>query len=1153
MRVDKSAYRSLVDMLSARRPGTDEVEAVFVASNGDDAIRRDSAKRLLGYLVDPGNGYATVPGSPFDTLDVSVNGMRFTYDGAALVALRAAASGGSSGPVIAPGRDGQTVTVMRKERVRPSVGLPDYRLRVNMKSEHVLEGAAAAIALSDPLLSGPTRGEARVYRRKLRYSFLPTGEGEGGVRVDVTAVRQLQLAPRGEASPTVQTVSTQRETYEVEVELVEAAVDGARQAQLMLSHFGVLLKVVDDTDELMSVSERATVIREYDRLVGGGGGGGGQQQRSRFVGPKPVSLELAHLACAAPGVVPCATRDYTVTDKADGERRLLFVASDRRVYTINERLAVRATGMRAKRLSDCLLDGEHLPDRFLAFDALFVAGQDVRALPLMAPPEASAPSSRKTKPKKEDPENDGRRPAPFRDRLDAARRVAADVVADASADALADASADAEADEGGYEVSVKEFRRVTDARTLAEACRHVLLKRDTGRLQYHIDGLILTPALMPLPQNGNRWDDALKWKPPDQNTIDFKVRMHGADTGLAVSGDVVFQVADLLVGQDPWLAEQVTALDYLTGQAAERLRRLRRPPGAPPAYECVPFRPADVGDQADPHVCYLPKGDGGLLRCKNGEEIVDGLIVEFAYDTMASGDGVPTPRQARWVPQRVRWDKTMPNNAATAEGVWGTILSPVTEAMVTSVDALEAALKSFGQSAQSSYYVSKLRSDQGDTGGLRRFHNNWVKREALLMRFTAPGLGRSIFDFGCGRAGDLPKWIDMGATRVLGIDKYASNLYNPDGDLSAAYVRLLRAKGHVVPASTSAGRRKQQPVAGNRPGRAAEALRAVFLPMDASRPIYTQDYIEGLDERSGDRAVAKALWGLTPIAGVKPAQLHEYHNFAANPFDLATCMFVVHYVFESRESLATFARNVASVLRPGGHFVGCCLDGRLVHEMLEREAPSPGDAVRAGPADAPSWRITRRYGSLGHRPAAEPQRTGEASGGASGGRESAIAWSDGGGRAAAATATTTTTYAMAAKPKAVAKPKNLVPTAKAPKKIKASKADSTAAEDAGPYGRRIDVFMESIGQEVPEFLFDYSELLSALADVGLRPVDGAEAAALGLVGSVSTGTFEALFEDMQRRNPRPPHPPSVTAALAMTDDEKRYSFLNRWFVFKKAA
>jgi hypothetical protein len=143
---------------------------------------------------------------------------------------------------------------------------------------------------------------------------------------------------------------------------------------------------------------------------------------------------------------------------------------------------------------------------------------------------------------------------------------------------------------------------------------------------------------------------------------------------------------------------------------------------------------------------------------------------------------------------------------------------------------------------------------------------------------------------------------------------------------------------------------------------------------------------------------------------------------------------------------------------------------------------------------------------------------------------------------------------MAAKSKAVAKPKNVVPTAKAPKKIKASKADSTTAdEDAGPYGRRIDVFMESIGQEVPEFLFDYSVLLSALADVGLRPVDSAEAAALGLVGSVSTGTFEALFDDMQRRNPRPPHPPSVAAALAMTDDEKRYSFLNRWFVFKKAA
>ena len=154
----------------------------------------------------------------------------------------------------------------------------------------------------------------------------------------------------------------------------------------MLSHFSVILKVLDDTDEVMSVSECKAVLAEYGDLV---------QQHNRFVGPKPVTLERKHLfgaQCAAdvggalPPGIPYATHDYTVTDKADGERRMMFVSTARRVYTINDRLVVRDTGLSTKRLARCLLDGEFLPDgRYLVFDAYHVSGQDVRDLPLMLP------------------------------------------------------------------------------------------------------------------------------------------------------------------------------------------------------------------------------------------------------------------------------------------------------------------------------------------------------------------------------------------------------------------------------------------------------------------------------------------------------------------------------------------------------------------------------------------------------------------------------------------------------------------------------------------------------------------------------------------------------------------------------------------------
>jgi len=1096
MRLDRSTYRSIVDMLSARRPGLDEVEAVYApfqpgshpladqdggggrggrggyrndhkrdfrapaADPSTAPVTREGVLRLLEYLGAPGSGYVAL-GAPTDTVDVSLSasGVRFTMpQGPPTTTAVPSAS--------APGH-----SAMRKERVRPAVGVPEYRLRFNLKRETPLIGADLAAALSDPLASGPTRGPdtARTYRLKRRYSFVPEEDDATlppTTRFDVTTVRQTTQSGRGEMPPTFAALSRASETYEVEVECVsterpspESSEDLARE---MLARFSEALNVLDDTDVLMSVGERAAVISGYEALVGS----------RRFVGPKPVTLELRHLACSplANANVPCVTRDYTVTDKADGERRFLFVAKDRHVYTIDDRLFVRATGLVSRRLADCLLDGEHVsgsPGRFLAFDAFFIGGEDVRSLPLLQPLDAATTTKRRSSAKKDKKE----------DRLSAATAVVAVLVRAATAEIDADMTTD---------VSVKRFERVSDADSLAEACKRLFKAKKGG---YEVDGIIFTPALLPAPVGSGTWSAALKWKPPEQNTIDFQVRLRG-ESHLAAprSSSETYSVAELLVGHDPWLASPLTALDVLSGRAKERLVQLQR---RGRAYDAVPFAPP-TGEN-DLHVCYLRRNAGGRCMCENGvDEIVDGAIVEFAYDAKRS------PAPARWVPLHVRWDKMgtgsiRANNAVTANVIWDTIVRPVTREALTdsavAAAAIAAAADDAAKVGQQDYYVSQLGAEDGESssGGLRRFHNFWVKRTSLLMRFPASaGLGRSVFDFGCGRGGDLPKWIEMGATRVVGIDRYASNLYDPSWPVAAAYVRLLQAKGH-------AGRTGAPvPPSKGQVGAAARAIRVAFLPMDASKPVASLAYADGLDEASGDRAVARALFGHDPVAAVQPSALREYHRFASNPVDLATCMFAIHYFFEKPEALTQFAANVSSALRPGGHFVGCCLDGALVDELLRREAPGLGDSVRssqgAEEGERPAWRITRRY---------------EGS-------------------------------AAARKPP--------------PKKAVATKRGGGESN----FGRRIDVYMESIGQELPEFLVDYADLVSAMAAAGLRPVDAAEATALGLSGGAATGTFDALFEDMKREYAGTRSlPPPVAAAMGMSDDEKRVSFMNRWFVFKK--
>lgn len=1004
--------QSIATALESHVPGRDEVEGVCTSE-----ISRDTVQRVLSYLIEPANGFKAVPGFPQQTVDVSIqesiHGPAIRYTLKAPFVGHAIPKKGNKG----------LIDVIRKERIGKAIEIPEFCIRFNVKRETPLDKESDS-TFSHPLVAGPTRGPGtpRTYRHKKRWSFIP--EDSDDFRIDVTAVRQTVQSGRAENPLTYNEIMMCKEKYEVEVEYTgKDALKGKvalEVAKSLIGHFSVILMVIDDTEHLLSVSEQKNVIDQYNKLLD-------KNLANKFIGPKPITLELEHLSCENNGT-PCVSQDYTVTDKADGERRLLFVAEDKRVYTINNMMFVRDTGRVMRTMGRCILDGEHLPDRFLVFDAMFYNGKDVRNQPLHI---FSNEDGSKTTRKRTHGGND----LPS-DRLKAARAVVSDLVPPAKDD---------------YLISVKEFKESRSSRSLAEACRNILHKNTSNRLPYNIDGLIFTPASLPMPKGG-RWPETLKWKPPHENSIDFKVRLH---PDLVVVNNVPHRVADLLVGQDPWLSVKLTTLEMISGSAINRLKR-----GG--SYTEVPFHPP--GDESDPpvHVCYIPMNNG-RMQCKNKDEIVDGSVVEFSYDNNANGG-------LKWVPMNVRWDKTVANNSDAADNVWRTILNPVTQEMLTNPEVASAAIKRMKLShnhSPTSYYVSQLKSDDGDSGGLRDFHNYWVKNKSLLMRFQGAPLGRSVFDFGCGRGGDLHKWLEMGVERVMGIDKYSSNIYEPAWNASpSANVRLLKARGQTP--HKFAGNHQ------NHMEEKARKLKAVFLPMDASMPITSQAYIDSLDEASGDRAVARCLWGLDPYAAVSPAALKTYHCFAKNAFDLASCMFAIHYFFDKKESLSTFCGNVAAVLRDGGHFVGCCMDGDAVDAMLNAEAPKVGDSVVAhGKNESVTWSVTRSYAS--------GRKTGDR------------------------------------------------------------------------YGRQIDVFVESIGQTFPEYLVDYGDLVAAMAEHGLRPADE-EASTLGLCGGKSTGMFEELFEDMKDKNKglsgRDLHP-KVSSALSMSPEEKKYSWLHRWFVFVK--
>ena len=99
-------------------------------------------------------------------------------------------------------------------------------------------------------------------------------------------------------------------------------------------------------------------------------------------------------------------------------------------------------------------------------------------------------------------------------------------------------------------------------------------------------------------------------------------------------------------------------------------------------------------------------------------------------------------------------------------------------------------------------------------------------------------------------------------------------------------------------------------------------------------------------------------------------------------------------------------------------------------------------------------------------------------------------------------------------------------------------------------GYKIDVYQESINKVFSEYLVNYEYLTTVMEDFGFALVSPEEAETMGLPSSM--GNFNELFntmrEDIRKRTLKKS---DVGTALSMSADEKRISFLNKYFVFKK--
>jgi hypothetical protein len=105
-------------------------------------------------------------------------------------------------------------------------------------------------------------------------------------------------------------------------------------------------------------------------------------------------------------------------------------------------------------------------------------------------------------------------------------------------------------------------------------------------------------------------------------------------------------------------------------------------------------------------------------------------------------------------------------------------------------------------------------------------------------------------------------------------------------------------------------------------------------------------------------------------------------------------------------------------------------------------------------------------------------------------------------------------------------------------------------DDDMSVGYPINVYQESINQYLQEYLVNFDYVVRIMEDYGFVPVFKSECVKMGLPDS--TGMFSELFANMEnelKRNSASPE--EYGKAIFITEEEKRISFMNRYFVFKK--
>ena len=694
--------------------------------------------------------------------------------------------------------------------------------------------------------------EKILYRYKERVSFMI----DKYVKIDITNVKE---------SPYLINLGNSISKYEIELEVINDKIT----TEILMKEVYDLIVQVQDTQIPIGKEETENVIKNYRKLFN-------LKANNHLDTRNVISIQPQYIVDFIPN-------RYAATDKADGMRYYIIILPEG-IYMISLNFVVKklAISITNKKYHNTVLDGEYFNNEhgifFLVFDVVYFNGIDYRS-------NDEYPLTHRIKILNEIIDKFFGTLIPFTDYMSK------------------NEDSDLEKIRIFYIQELKKYWKLfceslkgSDGIFITRKVYFVPYGIDSSEVfmyadmiykllvynnltPYTLDGIIYTPINAPYLikaslENLDNVPLEYKWKSPSQNSIDFYIKFDKNNKG----EEIITYDNSITKGEGKAFKSCTLYVGLSQGNEEKP----------------VPFKINGIEQKAN---IYL---SDGATRDVEDNVISDSTVVEFVFDNKQ-----PNTNDAyKWIPLRTRYDKTESvqkyrqkygNNLKIASRIWKTIINPITEENIASlanpltyqkeIERLKK-MSSNTFSKKSYVYYEKISKD---ASGMRAFHN-WIKNNMIL---TYCNNKQRVLDIGCGRGGDLRKFVHANVGEYVGTDIDNNGLYVINGSAVSRYNDLLKQKNKKIPPMH-------------------------FINAD-SRGLFT----------------VSAQSNIIPNMSSKNKELIKTYLSGNKKYNVVNCQFTLHYYLSDPLSWKNFCTNLNNHMEHNSYFLITCFDGKYVYDKLK--------------------------------------------------------------------------------------------------------------------------------------------------------------------------------------------------------------------------